>query len=106
MKSRLHSTQNITYRKVDRMLALVFVIILIWMGPAVKNAQHGNRHNVHTHIVQQFHISKLYSIQYISMRILGEKSTTIFLARYKYGNSKDKGIINVHVNIRSLKYKM
>ena len=40
------------------------------------------------------------------MRRLWKKSTTNFLARYKYGNSKDKGIINVHVNIRSLKYKM
>ena len=76
------------------------------MGPAVKNAQHGNRHNFHTNIVQQFHMSKFYSIHLISMRRLGKKSTTNFLARYKYGNSKDKGIINVHVNIRFLKYKM
>ena len=40
------------------------------------------------------------------MRRLGKKSTTNFLARYRYGNKKESGIKNIHINIRSMKNKM
>ena len=34
------------------------------------------------------------------------KEKSNFLAKYKYGNKQGKGILNMHVNIRSLKNKM
>ena len=43
---------------------------------------------------------------YATFRIKGKKQSSNFLARYKYGNGKEKGIKNMHVNIRSLRYKI
>ena len=39
-------------------------------------------------------------------RRVGKKQTPNFLSRYKYGNKKESGIVNIHVNIRSLKFKI
>ena len=36
----------------------------------------------------------------------GKRNTANFLARYLHGNRKQKGVHNLHVNIRSLKYKV
>ena len=36
----------------------------------------------------------------------GKRTTTNFLSRYLYGNIRQKGIKNLHLNIRSLRYKV
>ena len=42
----------------------------------------------------------------VSYRRLGKKLTPNFLTRYLYGNKQKKGILNFHLNIRSLKNKV
>ena len=42
----------------------------------------------------------------LTYRRLGKKMTPNFLSRYLYGNRNKKGLVNFHVNIRSLKNKV
>ena len=93
---------NISSKKI----ALFIIIVLTWMGPAVKIIQVQSHQNNNQGLLQHFCPTKIHSILYRYKQILGKKCTSNFLARYKYGNKQEKGIKNVHVNIISLKYKI
>ena len=89
-----------------KFLAILVIVFYLWMGPAVNVIQVQSLKNNRTILYQRFCPTNLYSIHYIQKRKIGKKETSNFLARYTYGNKQEKGIINVHVNIRSLKYKV
>ena len=90
----------------DGTLAIYMIVVLLWMGPAVKIIQKQNLHNTDSLLIRNFNPTKINGIHYLCQRRIGKKQTTNSLARYRYGNRKDKGIRNIHVNIRSLKYKV
>ena len=77
-------------------------ILYCWMLP--NTAHPGDCSDQHSPVVSSS--GKVnFAQSYLQLHILGKKQTPNFLAKYVNGNRK-KGIINLHLNIRSLKNKI
>ena len=91
----------------ERKCKIIFIIfILLWKEPAFQTINLQSYKMLHTSVLLMFNPTKLLTISTSSYRKIGKKCTSNFLARYTYGNRMEKGLKNVHVNIRSLKYKI
>ena len=84
----------------------MFITLPILKDPSNKALQKQSvRHGTPTNSSKIYPTITKFKI-YATFRNKGKKQSSNFLARYKYGNGREKGIKNMHVNIRSLKYKI
>ena len=82
------------------------ITLLLLKDPSNKALQKQSvRHGTPTNSSKIYPTITKFKI-YATFRNKGKKQSSNFLARYKYGNGREKGIKNMHVNIRSLKYKI
>ena len=88
---------------------IVFMVLLLGRDFTVKYSKsEKNRNSLQYSLQFQLKYFQLQNTIYfpVSYRRLGKKLTPNFLTRYLYGNKQRKGILNFHLNIRSLKNKV
>ena len=85
---------------------MVLFVILFNAELFMKVLQNQQSHSIKISLIKYFNPTKLFNIIMHNNRKKSRKEKSNFLAKYKYGNRHGKGIINMHVNIRSLKNKM
>ena len=96
----------LNFRKFKLYFKFIFIVFLINADMHMKTLQQQNSHSIKIHIINHLNPTKLSSTITMNNRKKSKKEKPNFLAKYKYGNKQGKGIINMHVNIRSLKNKM
>ena len=99
----------LTTTKIAMKVVLIFVLLSGSWGTAppeagVGDALHGCEHFHHGYSGQVENVA--WDTERVCYFRRGKRASFNFLARYKHGNRKQKGILNLHLNIRSLKYKV
>ena len=95
-----------TQRKIKTVSITLLVFTLIYTDALVKTIQKQNYYGIQSSLVFQYNPTKLLTIENSNNYKKCKKETSNFMARYKYGNKQEKGIKNMHINIRSIRNKM
>ena len=92
-------------RKIKTASITFIVFLLIYTEALMKTFQKQNYFSIQSSLVLHFNPTKLISLYQNNYR-KSKKESPNFLSKYKYGNKHEKGIKNMHINIRSIRHKL